>query len=92
MVYDGPSLAIVGDPPVVVINIAGKKSYFQDLILGLKSFVAFHFAFNIEYLKEARAIWYFVQHFLFRINPEPQPKKKGYTKYLALAKELGLEN
>lgn len=88
-VFDSPYVAVVGEPPVLVINIAGNKSYFKDIILGLKSFIAFHFAFNIEYLKEARAIWYFVQYYVFQIIPEQNKIKKGLNK--TLARDLGFK-
>lgn len=83
--FDAPCVAVVGEPPVLVINIVGNKSYFKNLMLGLKSFIAFHFAFNIEYMKEARPIWYFVQYFVFGVNPENRRKGVNET----LARDLG---
>lgn len=88
-VFDSPYIAVVGEPPVLVIDIVGKKSYFKDIILGVKAFIAFHFAFNIEYLKEARHIWYFVQYYVFEIVPEGNKIKKGLNK--TLARDLGFK-
>lgn len=82
-------MAVVGEPPILVMDIAGNKSYFNDLLLGLKAFFAFHYAFNIEYLKEARDIWYFTQYYVFGIVPENEKKRKGLK--VSLAKDLGLQ-
>lgn len=87
--FDAPCLAVVGEPPVLVVNIIGYKSYFEeaDLLLGLKAFIAFHFSYNIEYLKEAREVWYFVQYFVFGIQPDSDKTRKGLNQ--TLAKDLG---
>lgn len=87
--FDAPSFAIVGEPPMVVIDIIGHKTYLRDLLLGLKAFIAFHFGFNIEYLKEARNVWYFVQYFIFKIIPESGKVKKGLNE--GLARDLGFK-
>lgn len=84
--FRAPCLAAVGEPPVLVVDIIGKKSYFKDINLALKAFIAFHFAFNIEYMKEACPVWYFVQYYVFGIVPEGN-QQKGLNK--TLANELG---
>ncbi|KAL5291940.1 hypothetical protein ACFFRR_010986 [Megaselia abdita] len=86
--FNAPSLALVGEPPVLVFDITGNKSYFKDILLGLKAFIAFHFAFNIQYLKEARVVWYFVQYFVFKIVPDVL--EPGIPQ--GLAKDLGFKN
>lgn len=68
---------------MLVISIVGTKHYFSDLLLGLKAFIAFHYAFNIEYMKEARVIWYFVQYYVFGVEPVPGQKNKAVKKSLA---------
>lgn len=80
-------MALVGEPPMIVIDIVGNKHYFTDLLLGFKAFIAFHFAFNIEYMKEARDVWYFTQFYVFGIKPISEQKKKPVKS--SLAKDLG---
>lgn len=66
--FDKPSIAIVGFPPVLVLNIADHNIHIKDLLTGLKAFFGFHFSLNAQYLDECKQIWIFVQQHIFGVR------------------------
>lgn len=84
--FDQPTIAIVGYPAVFVLSIAGQNINFRDLSEGLKSFFAYHFTFNIRYLKKNNITWIFIQKYIFGITSTFDGGQSNET----LARDLGL--
>lgn len=85
-IFNQPCLAIVGNSPILVLCIADKKFYFEDIGVGLKAFFSYQFGLNIEYLKECKIIWNFIQKYIFKIFITSCDGPSNET----LAKDLGL--
>lgn len=79
-------MAYIGTPlDRFVVTVVETNYYFADAEEAIQVFIAIHLGFNIEYTKECKGLWTFVQKYIVKVNT-----KKDSNGNETLAADLGI--